>query len=179
MRLPPFVQGSAENGENDVPVSVPRIFFVPFVAAGLAAALSAVAIGAQSSTVADPGLVPYAIVGDGIPKPLTSEPGDPARGKKIVMDRKQGGCLSCHNFPIANVQDPGNVGPPLAGVASRLNAGQLRLRVVDLKVVDPSTIMPSFYRTHDLHDVEAKFAGKPMLEAQQVEDVVSYLETLK
>jgi sulfur-oxidizing protein SoxX len=160
-------------------VSVPRIFFAPFAAAAIAVASSTAATGAQNGTVADPGLVPYTIAGDAIPKPLTSRPGDPKSGQKIVMDRKQGGCLSCHSFPIANVQDPGNVGPPLAGVGSRLNAGQLRLRVVDLKAVDPSTIMPSFYRTHDLHDVETEFAGKPMLEAQQVEDVVAYLETLK
>jgi sulfur-oxidizing protein SoxX len=159
-------------------VSAPRIFFAPFAAAGIAVALSATAY-AQSRSVADAGLVPYTIVGDAIPKPLTSQPGDPKRGQEIVMDRKQGGCLSCHNFPIAKVQDPGNVGPPLGGVGRRLDAGQLRLRVVDLKALDPSTIMPSFYRTHDLHDVETKFDGKPMLEAQQIEDVVAYLETLK
>ena len=160
-------------------MSAPRIFFASFAAAAIAVALSAAAYAQQGRAVTDAGLVPYTVVGDAIPKPLTSKPGDPKRGQEIVMDRTQGGCLSCHSFPIANIQDPGNVGPPLAGAGSRLNPGQLRLRVVDLKALDPSTIMPSFYRTHDLHDVETKFDGKPMLEAQQIEDVVAYLETLK
>jgi sulfur-oxidizing protein SoxX len=160
-------------------VSASRIFFAPLAAAGIAVALSAAAAGAQSRTVADAGLVPYTIVGDAIPKPLTNEPGDPARGKAIVMNSKLGSCLSCHNMPIPGAADPGNVGPPLSGVGSRLSAAQLRLRVVDMKVIDPNTIMPSFYRVHDLHDVATKFVGKPILKAQQVEDVVAFLQTLK
>jgi sulfur-oxidizing protein SoxX len=124
-------------------------------------------------------LVPYAVVGDAIPKPLTSQPGDAKRGRAIVENRQLGNCLACHSLPIPNAADPGNVGPPLAGIGSTLTAGELRLRVVDSKVVDPTTIMPSYYRVRGLHDVEKTFAGKPMLDAQQVEDVVAYLQTLK
>lgn len=147
--------------------------------AGIAVALCSAAAYAQSRTVADTGLVPYTIVGDTIPKPLTTEPGDPKRGQAIVTNSKLGSCLSCHNMPIPGAADPGNVGPPLSGVGSRLSAAQLRLRVVDMKVIDPNTIMPSFYRVHDLHDVATKFAGKSILQAQQVEDVVAFLQTLK
>lgn len=124
-------------------------------------------------------LVAYTVQGDAIPKPLTGVPGDPKRGEAIVADRKLGNCLACHTLPIPNEADPGNVGPPLAGVGRQLSAGQLRLRVVDFKTIDPATIMPSFYRVHGLRDVDEKFAGKPILAAQQVEDVVAYLLTLK
>jgi L-cysteine S-thiosulfotransferase len=73
----------------------------------------------------------------------------------------------------------GNIGPPLAGVGARLTAGQLRLRVVDQSRIDPRTPMPAYYRTEGLYDVAAAYRGKPILSAQQVEDVVSYLQTLR
>lgn len=157
-------------------VSAQRIFF-----ASLVLGFGAVGTGftvAQAQTSPAP-LVAYSVAGDAIPKPLTSVPGDPKRGEAVVVDRKLGNCLACHTLPIANAADPGNVGPPLAGIGKRLSAGQLRLRVVDMKKVDPNTIMPAFYRVSDLHDVDPKFSGKPILEAQQVEDVVAYLQTLK
>jgi sulfur-oxidizing protein SoxX len=151
---------------------------IPVVAA-IAIALCSAGAYARSRTVSNPGLPPYTIVGDAIPAPLTSVPGDPKRGEAIVRNSKLGSCLSCHKIPIADAADPGDVGPPLAGVGRQLSAGQLRLRVVDMKAIDPTTIMPSFYRTYDLHDVAAKFDGKPILQAQQVEDVVAFLQTLK
>lgn len=146
----------------------------------LAPAAWAAAFAAQPANVVKDGtLVPYEVAGDAIPKPLTTQPGDAKRGEAVVQNRKLGNCLACHSLPIANAVDPGNVGPPLAGVGKMLSAGQLRLRVVDSKIIDPNTIMPSYYRLHGLHDVEKNFAGKPMLDAQQVEDVVAYLQTLK
>ena len=157
-------------------MSALRIFF-----ASLALGVGAVGTGlavAQAQTAPAP-LVAYTTVGDAIPKPLTSVSGDPKRGEAIVLDRKLGNCLACHTLPIAHAADPGNVGPPLAGVGKALTAGQLRLRVVNMKAVDPKTIMPAFYRISDLQDVDPKFAGKPILEEQQVEDVVAYLQTLK
>lgn len=129
--------------------------------------------------VHDKGLVPYTVVGDGIPSALTPQPGDPARGREIVENRKMGNCLACHAMPIAGAVDAGNVGPPLAGIGSVLTVAELRLRVVDSKIVDPATIMPSYYRVHGLHDVEKQFRGRPILTAQQVEDVVAFLHTLK
>lgn len=158
-------------------VSALRIFFASLFL-GVVAAWGAYAV-AQAQTATPAPLVAYSVVGDAIPKPLTGAPGDPVRGKAIVVDRKLGNCLACHTLPIANEADPGNVGPPLAGVGKALSAGQLRLRIVNLKAVDPNTIMPAFYRIGGLRDVDPKFAGKPILRAQQVEDVVAYLQTLK
>ena len=125
-----------------------------------------------------PALPPYRVVGDAIPTPLTAQPGDAAEGRKVVEDRRLGNCLSCHAFPIA-AEDPGNIGPDLRGVGARLTPAQLRLRVVNMKVLDPQTIMPAYYRVTGLHDVGKGFAGKPILTAQQVEDLVAFLASIK
>jgi sulfur-oxidizing protein SoxX len=72
----------------------------------------------------------------------------------------------------------GTLAPSLAGVASRLSIGQLRLRIIDASRVNPNTIMPPYYRTHDLTRVAPSYAGKPILSAEEVEDVVAFLATL-
>lgn len=109
--------------------------------------------------------------------PLTDKPGDPATGKTLV--KTKGLCLSCHTLPIPEEADHGDVAPDLAGVGSRLQAAEIRMRVVDPKVIFPDTIMPSFHKTEGLHRVSKKWEGKPILTAQEVEDVVAYLSTLK
>lgn len=114
-----------------------------------------------------------------IPESLTGRPGDSANGKKVVLNRKLGNCLDCHSMPIPDQQFHGNVGPPLYGVANRYDEGQLRLRVVNMKLVNPSTIMPTFYSADGFHRVTKEFEGKTILTAQQVEDVVAYLTTLE
>lgn len=108
--------------------------------------------------------------------PLTDQKGDPANGRQIV--RTKGLCLSCHQLPIPEDADHGDVGPPLNEVATRLQPAELRLRVADPKIVNPDTPMPSFYKK-DLHRVAKKFEGQTILTAQEVEDVVAYLATLK
>ena len=125
-------------------------------------------------------LVSYEVVDESsIPKALTSEPGDPVRGREVAINRKQGNCLACHTLPIPEEQFHGEVGPDLSEVASAYSEGELRLRVVNSKVINPDTIMPAFYRTEGLHRVLKNFQGKSILDAQQVEDVVAYLMTLK
>ena len=114
-----------------------------------------------------------------IPESLTGKPGDSAKGKQVVLNRKQGNCLDCHAMPIPEQQFHGNIGPPLNGVGSRYDEGQLRLRVVSMKLVNPSTIMPTFYGTQGFHRVAENFQGKTILSAEQLEDVVAYLRTLK
>ena len=114
-----------------------------------------------------------------IPKPLTAEAGDPVRGRAIATNRKKGNCLACHVLPIPEEQFHGETGPDLHGVGSRYDAGELRLRVVDPKVVNADTMMPAFYRSTGLHRVIKKFEGKTILTAQEVEDVIAYLMTLK
>jgi sulfur-oxidizing protein SoxX len=146
------------------------------VLAGFAALLLA-SIGGRLGA-GDSGLVPYQIVGDAIPAPLTGTAGDPASGRAIVGNRQQGLCLLCHSGPFPEDRLQGTLAPSLAGVASRLSIGQLRLRIVDASRVNPNTIMPPYYRTQDLTRVAPAYAGKPILSAEEVEDVVAFLATL-
>ncbi len=138
-----------------------------------------VLVGALATGAFAQALVPYEVDGDRIRAPLAREPGDAARGRKIVLDRSVGGCVLCHAFPEPELRFMGDIGPPLAGVGDRLSAAQLRLRVVDQSRIDPDTPMPAYYRTEGLRDVAAPYRGKPILDAQQVEDVVAYLLTLR
>lgn len=128
---------------------------------------------------AETSLRPYKVVGDAIPRSLTGRPGDPQQGRSIVADRQTGLCLLCHSGPFPEQPLQGNLAPNLAGAADRWSIGQLRLRIVDAGLVSPSTIMPSYYRTRGLVQVAPSFAGKPILTAEQIEDVVAYLATLR
>jgi sulfur-oxidizing protein SoxX len=113
-----------------------------------------------------------------IPEALTGRPGDAARGQKVAVDRGLGNCLACHAMPV-NEPLQGNVGPDLKGVGSRLKESELRLRVVDPKVLNARTAMPAYYRVDGLFRVRKDLQGKPILNAEQIEDVVAYLKTLK
>jgi sulfur-oxidizing protein SoxX len=124
-------------------------------------------------------LPPYRIVGDGIPMPLADTPGDPARGRAIIVNRQLGLCLLCHSGPFPEEKLQGNLAPSLAGAGSRSSVGQLRLRIVDAARLNPDTIMPPYYRTEGLTRVAPAFASKPVLSAEQVEDVVAFLTTLR
>ena len=116
---------------------------------------------------------------DAIEQPLTATPGDAARGRAIVANRQTGLCLLCHVGPIPEERFQGNLAPDLAGAGSRWSAGQLRLRIVDARRLNPQTIMPPYQRTDGLQRVGVAWQGKPLLSAQEVEDVVAYLVTLK
>ncbi|KAA5606657.1 sulfur oxidation c-type cytochrome SoxX [Roseospira marina] len=114
-----------------------------------------------------------------IPEPLTDTPGDPAMGRNWVINRKLGNCLSCHQMPIPEEQFHGETAPALYGVGDLYSAGELRLRIVDPKVLNPQSMMPAFYKTEGLNRVLKGFEGRPILTAQQVEDIIAYLMTLK
>jgi sulfur-oxidizing protein SoxX len=129
--------------------------------------------------LASPAAVAQEIVGDAIPKSLTGKPGDAGRGRAIVAHRSVGLCLLCHSGPIAEERFQGDLSPSLAGAGSRWSAGQLRLRIVDGSRLNADTIMPAYYRTGGLQRVARTFEGKTILSAEQVEDVVAYLATLK
>ena len=116
---------------------------------------------------------------DVIDQPLTDQPGDAARGRSIVANRQVGLCLLCHTGPIPEERFQGNLAPGLAGAGARLSEGQLRLRLVDSQRVNPQTLMPAYYRSEGLARVGAPWQGKTVLAAQQVEDVVAYLRTLR
>jgi len=144
------------------------------------AALGVTTAQSASMVIRDPGLVPYTIVDDNsIPKSLTGKAGDPANGRKLAINRKKGNCLACHVMPIPEQQFHGETAPSLYGVGKRLSEGELRLQLVNSKVTNESTLMPSFYRTYGFNKVLEKFQGKSILEAQDVEDIVAYLMTLK
>ncbi|MCP5372890.1 MAG: sulfur oxidation c-type cytochrome SoxX [Hyphomicrobiales bacterium] len=118
--------------------------------------------------------------GEKIPQSLTGTPGNAENGRAVVIDRRKGNCLACHM--IAEIKDQqfhGEVGPPLDDVGSRMGAGELRLRIVNPKIINPDTIMPAFYRTDGLHRVAKKWQGKTIVSAQEVEDMVAYMLTLK
>jgi sulfur-oxidizing protein SoxX len=142
------------------------------VAAALAALLAA--SGATSQPVAV-----FRVEGDAIPAALTRTPGDPARGRTVALDRTLGNCLLCHAIPGTNERFPGDVGPDLKGVGARLAAGQLRLRVVDSTRINAGAVMPAYHRTADLTRVAPAYRDRPVLSAQDVEDVVAFLATLR
>lgn len=120
----------------------------------------------------------YKIVDETIPVSLTGKPGDPAAGRKIAISRKKGNCLACHVMPIPEEQFHGEVGPDLTDVGSNLSEAELRMRLVDAKVISPDTIMPAFLKPGTT-DVLKKFKGKTILKPQEIEDVIAYLMTLK
>jgi sulfur-oxidizing protein SoxX len=124
-------------------------------------------------------LAGFVVVGDGIPQPLTATPGVAERGRAIVASRQQGLCLLCHSGPFPEERAQGNLATNLAGAGRRWSEAQLRLRIADARRLDPAGLMPAFHRTEGLHRVGSAWQGRPILDAQQVEDVVAFLRTLQ
>ena len=135
-------------------------------AAGFALALLSAGAGAHAA-------------GDSIDAPLDGLRGDAVRGRAIVADRTRGLCLLCHTGPFPEVRFQGDLAPDLAGAGSRWSEGRLRLRIVDGRRLDPSSIMPAYHRSDGLERVAPALRGRPILDAQQVEDVVAFLVTLR
>ena len=118
------------------------------------------------------------IKGDSIIESLSVEPGDPVRGRAIVASRQTGLCLLCHSGPFPEERFQGNLAPELKASVARLNAPQLRARIVNAAHFNPQTIMPSYYQTSHLYRVAPKFAGQTLLSGQEIEDVIAFLVTL-
>jgi sulfur-oxidizing protein SoxX len=119
------------------------------------------------------------VVGDAIPASLTGRKGDAARGRAIVTNRQVGLCMLCHSGPFPDVRFQGTLAPDLRGTGARWSEAQLRLRIVDAGRLNPDTIMPPYYRIEGLDRVAARFRGKPVLTAGQIEDVLAFLITLQ
>lgn len=117
--------------------------------------------------------------GDAIEKPLLGARGDAGRGRSIIANRQVGLCLLCHAGPFPEERFQGSIAPSLAGVGGRLSEGQIRLRIVDASRVNSDTVMPPYYRSVGLNRVSANFRDKPILSAQQIEDVVAFLTKLR
>jgi sulfur-oxidizing protein SoxX len=140
------------------------------------------AIGMSTAAMASE-IAPEAVefTDDGVTVSLTGMAGDPAAGAETFKSRKLGNCLACHaNADMSGELFHGDVGPALDGVASRWDEPQLRAIVANSKsVFTEETIMPGFYSLQVGQDVAEKNIGETILTAQQVEDVVAYLGTLK
>jgi sulfur-oxidizing protein SoxX len=128
------------------------------------------AASAASASASDDGRIDQALEG---------LQGDPARGRTLVADRSRGLCLLCHSGPFPEERQQGNLAPDLSGAGSRLSQAQLRARIVDSRRINPQSIMPAYHRTQGLERVAPAFRGRPIFDAQQVEDVVAYLTTLR
>ena len=142
----------------------------------IAAAFIGLLCASRLVASAAPGEV--SIVGDAIPRSLTGRQGDAARGRAIVVDRTRGLCLLCHAGPFPDQRFQGDLSPSLAGAGSRWTPGQLRLRLVDGRRLNPDTPMPSYYATDGLTRVGEGWRGKTILSAEEIEDVVAFLATL-
>lgn len=134
-----------------------------------------VALGTSANAQA---LRPFTVVGDAIPASLTGAAGDAARGRALVVDRTST-CILCHSGPFPEQRFLGDVAPSLAGTGSRWSEGEIRLRLVDASRLNTATIMPSYYRIDGLDRVGRAWQGKPILTAEQIEDIVAYLATLR
>ncbi len=147
----------------------------------LAAGVLAIAatFGIQSA-LADSHIVKIKIEDDAVKASLTGKAGDAATGRKVATSRKKGNCLACHVISDLKEQPfHGNVGPSLDGVAGRYSEAELRLRIIDATKLNEDTIMPPFYRVDGLTRVNKKFKNKTVLSAQEIEDVLAYVMTLK
>jgi sulfur-oxidizing protein SoxX len=153
-----------------------RLYLNRFSLVVLAAALVVVALSGAAQ--GDDELVHYRIVDGTLPAPLTAQPGDPERGRRIVLERDGGDCTICHAMPLPQREFHGTVGPPLDGIGRRATPGALRLRLVDPKALNAKTIMPAYYKVTGLHRVLDRYRARPILTAQQIEDVIAYLLTL-
>lgn len=142
---------------------------------GRAATLLLVSVG--FATASD--LASYQVTGDAIIAPLAGRVGDPIRGRQLVLDRERGNCLICHQVRVDGQPFQGDLAPPLDGVGRRLSPGQIRLRLVDQSRLNPDTVMPPYHRLERLTRVAAQYQGRPVFSAQDIEDAVAWLDTLK
>jgi sulfur-oxidizing protein SoxX len=153
-----------------MPLASPAIQLLGACLAAVVATLPCAASAAALRT--------YAIMGDAIPQSLTGEPGDVTRGRALVVDRTNT-CILCHNGPFPEAKFQGDLAPGLGGAGGRWSEGQLRLRLVDASRLNPATIMPSYYRVDGLDRVGPAWRDKPILSAEQIEDMVAYLASLR
>lgn len=118
---------------------------------------------------------------------LTGVPGDPANGVKVMTTNALGNCVACHQIAaLPKVEFPGDIGPALDGAGSRWSEAQLRGIVANAKMTFDGTFMPAFYKVDGFIRPGDAYTGKagteplpPILDAQQIEDVVAFLMTLK
>jgi L-cysteine S-thiosulfotransferase len=141
--------------------------------------LSSLLLVLASGAAATAQTAPYTVSGDAILAPLEGLIGDAARGRVLVVNRQKGLCLICHSGPFPEERFQGTLSPSLAGAGARSTDGQLRLRMVDSRKVNPSTLMPAYHSTEGLERVGTAWRDRPILTAQEIEDIVAFLKTLR
>jgi L-cysteine S-thiosulfotransferase len=144
---------------------------------GIALGLVVACMG-TAQTQEPPRTEDFRVVGDAIPEPLGGLKGDAGRGKALALAR-DAACILCHAFPGAPEGTMGNIAPPLDGVGARRSAAELRLRLVDSLRINPQSPMPAYYRVDGLERVASAYRNKPIMSAQEIEDVIAYLLTLR
>jgi sulfur-oxidizing protein SoxX len=147
--------------------------------AGIKRRAASLALVLAASSVSSAQIVPYRITQDGITIALTTQTGNANRGYEIASNRQIGMCVLCHQIPNSSDKFQGDIGTSLAGAGARWSVPQLRLRVVDSRRVNADSVMPAYHKVEGLSRVGAAWRDKPILDAQQVEDVVAWLATLK
>ena len=163
--------------------SILRAVFLLLFAASLMGAFGVILAATNESV--QPGApeepsYPWKMENYAIENPIGGKIGNADRGRIIVAASNKGNCLACHAMPIQEESFHGNIGPSLEGIGSRLTTAQIRLRVVDEQQINPMSIMPGYYRDPDVMTrVLYEYRGLPLLKAQEVEDIVAYLATLK
>jgi sulfur-oxidizing protein SoxX len=124
----------------------------------------------------------YQVMNDSIPTPLialTADQATAASGQAVFAEREAGHCVLCHQVESLSAPFQGNLGPVLSDVGSRLSPGQIRFRLVDPSQLNPTTILPSYYKTDHLRQLPDRYKGQPVLNARQIEQLVIYLTSLK
>lgn len=113
-----------------------------------------------------------------VPTSLTGQPGDADAGRKLYFDRKLTRCSGCHGSPGGPGAQPDAVdvaAPSLAGIATRMSVGAIRLWLVAPQMIDPATAMPAYYTVGQRKDPNDPRFGEPLLSASEIEDLVAYL----
>lgn len=144
------------------------------------ALISPILVCADKGKVPDEPFYPWKADNFAIEEPIGGKQGNAERGKQLALDRKKGNCIACHMLPVEDAEFPGQLGPPLVAIGTRYSPAQIRLRVANDQLINPATIMPPYYiDPNELNNVKKKFRGKTILSAQETEDVVAYLSSLK
>ena len=149
--------------------------------------LAVLALGAASTAMAETAPAEVKFVDGAVEASLTGAPGNPQDGVKVMTTAALGNCVACHQIgALPDVQFPGDIGPPLDGAADRWTEAELRGIVTNAKMTFEGSFMPAFYKTTGFIRPGNAYTGKaaegalpPILSAQQIEDVVAYLLTLK
>jgi sulfur-oxidizing protein SoxX len=111
--------------------------------------------------------------GDSMPPTPSVRNAEVERGRKLIQNRQETGCVLCHTIP--GFKDGGEMGPNLTGLSQRLTPDQIRMRIADPRVINPQSFMPASFSAEGLQHVAKPLIGKTVLSEQGLEDIIAYL----